>query len=158
MVKLAPIILSCVLLAEPAFHPPYNDWRDLIPPLDVSVDAFDVSVDETDTSGWNELNVTVSAYCLCPKCCGIWSAEHPSRVGTDYVQKTASGTIPEVGRTIAVDPKYIPLGAQVELDGHIYTAEDTGGGVDGAWIDLLCETHEKALEWGLRNKTVRWKK
>lgn len=153
MIKLAPLILALAL--TPHFAPPYNDWRDLIPPLDVSVD---VSVDKTDTSDWNELNVTVSAYCLCPKCCGKWSAEHSSRIGTDYVQKTATGTIPEVGRTIAVDPKYIPLGAQVELDGHIYTAEDTGGGVDGAWIDLLCETHEQALEWGLKSKTVRWKK
>lgn len=151
MVEIAPIILSCVLLTEPAFHPPYNDWRDLIPPLDVSVD-------KTDTSDWEELTVTVSAYCLCPKCCGKWSAEHPSRIGTDYVQKTATGTIPEVGRTIAVDPKYIPLGAQVELDGHIYTAEDTGGGVDGAWIDLLCETHEEALEWGIQTKKIKWTK
>lgn len=152
MIKLAPLILALTL--TPHFAPPHNDWRDLIPPLDVLVD---VSFDETDTSDWNELNVTVSAYCLCPKCCGIWSAEHSSRIGTDYVQKTASGTTPEVGRTIAVDPKHIPLGAQVELDGHIYTAEDTGGGVDGAWIDLLCETHEQALEWGLKSKTVRWK-
>lgn len=32
-----------------------------------------------------------TAYCTCVKCCGIWSAEHPSRVGTDYVQRTKSG-------------------------------------------------------------------
>lgn len=156
MIKLAPLILA-LTIATPMFHPPYNDWRDLIEPIPFEKVMGSKEEAYSDTSGWNELSVTVSAYCLCSKCCGKWSAEHPSRVGTDYVQKTATGTIPEVGRTIAVDPKYIPLGAQVELDGHIYTAEDTGGGVDGAWIDLLCETHDEALKWGLRNKTVRWK-
>ena len=155
MNKLAPLIIVFAAAAT-AFHAPFDDWRDLIEPLDVVIGEIAEAVSDADTSDWNELTVTVTAYCLCPRCCGKWSAQHPSRIGTDYVQKTASGTIPKVGRTIAVDPKYIPLGAQVELDGHIYTAEDTGGGVDGAWVDLLCETHEQALEWGLQSKTVRW--
>lgn len=46
-----------------------------------------------------------TAYCTCVKCCGIWSAEHPSRVGTDYVQRTKSGTIPTADRTVSVDPR-----------------------------------------------------
>lgn len=27
----------------------------------------------------------LTAYCTCVKCCGEWSAEHPSRIGTGYV-------------------------------------------------------------------------
>ena len=55
----------------------------------------------------------VQSYCPCPECCGEWSAEHPSRVGTGYVQRTISGTIPEAGRTVGVDPDVIPLGTHI---------------------------------------------
>lgn len=65
-----------------------------------------------------------TAYCTCVKCCGIWSAEHPSRVGTDYVQRTKSGTIPTADRTVSVDPDVIPLGTVLIIDGHEYIAED----------------------------------
>lgn len=65
-----------------------------------------------------------TAYCTCVKCCGIWSAEHPSRVGTDYVQRTKSGTIPTADRTVSVDPDVIPLGTVLIIDGCEYIAED----------------------------------
>lgn len=50
--------------------------------------------------------------------------------------KTATGTIPEVGRTIAVDPKVIPYGSKVILNGHTYIAEDTGGAIKGNRLDI----------------------
>lgn len=95
-----------------------------------------------------------TAYCTCVTCCGIWSQDHPSRVGTDYAQKTASGTVPTAGRTISVDPDVIPLGTVVVIDGHEYVAEDTGSAVKGNIIDIYFAFHEGACEYGVQNKTI----
>lgn len=95
-----------------------------------------------------------TAYCTCVKCCGIWSQEHPSRVGTDYVQKTASGTIPTAGRTVSVDTEIIPFGTVLIIDGHEYIAEDTGSAVKGEIIDIYFESHEAAIEYGVQYKTI----
>lgn len=97
----------------------------------------------------------VTAYCSCPKCCGVWSKDHPSRQGTDYEQHTTSGTIPVAGRTVAVDPDIIPLGSKILIDGHEYTAEDTGSGVKGNHIDIYFDSHEEALEWGVKTLEVQ---
>ena len=94
------------------------------------------------------LTVSITAYCPCVSCCGIWSAQHESRIGTDYVQKTSSGTIPTAGRTIATDPKVIPAGSRVIIDGHEYIAEDTGGGIKGNRIDIAFDTHDEAMAFG----------
>lgn len=104
--------------------------------------------------GW----FTVTAYCPCVECCGVWSAEHPSR-GEDYVQKTASGTIPAEGRTIAVDPDVIPYGTTAYFEGPDglltgYVAEDCGGAINGNDIDLYFESHEAANRWGIRELDV----
>ena len=87
-------------------------------------------------------------------CCGIWSSEHPSRVGTDYVQRTKSGTIPTAGRTVSVDPDVIPLGTAIIIDGHEYIAEDTGNAVKGNTLDIYFDSHEAAVEYGVQKKTI----
>lgn len=86
---------------------------------------------------------STTAYCKCEKCCGIWS-DSP----------TKSGTIPQEGRTIAVDPDIIPLGTQVIIDGQIYTAEDTGSAVKGNVIDIYFSDHEKTEEYGRQEKNI----
>ena len=100
------------------------------------------------------LTVKVTAYCSCVKCCGVWSKDHPSRQGTDYEQYTTSGTIPVAGRTVAVDPDIIPLGSKILIDGHEYIAEDTGSGVKGNHIVIYFDSHEEALEWGVKTLEV----
>lgn len=95
-----------------------------------------------------------TAYCTCVKCCGIWSAEHPSRVGTDYVQRTKSGTTPTADRTVSVDPDVIPLGTVLIIDGHEYIAEDTGSAVKGNIIDIYFDSHELTVEYGVQMKTI----
>lgn len=115
-------------------------------------------VTEDDTTAQEPYEVfeaKVTAYCSCPKCCGIWSKDHPSRQGTDYEQHTTSGTIPVAGRTVAVDPDIIPLGSKILIDGHEYIAEDTGSGVKGNHIDIYFDSHEEALEWGVRTLEVQ---
>lgn len=98
---------------------------------------------------WNVIeNCRVTAYCPCRKCCGK-DPGHPA------YGITSSGTTATQGRTVAVDTSVIPYGSEVEIDGHIYIAEDTG--VYGGWIDKFYASHQAALEWGDRRLTVRWR-
>lgn len=85
----------------------------------------------------------ITAYCNCSKCCGKWAGG-----------PTASGVMPKAGRTIAVDPKVIPLGTKVIIDGKVYVAEDTGGAIKGNRIDMYFATHSEALNWGVRYRNV----
>lgn len=85
----------------------------------------------------------LTAYCTCPKCCGEYSDG-----------MTATGTKATAGRTIAVDPKVIPLGSKVVINGFEYTAEDTGGAIKGNRIDILFPTHQDALNFGVQYAEV----
>ena len=68
--------------------------------------------------------------------------------------RTATGTVPTVGRTVAVDPSVIPYGSQVIINGHTYIAEDCGGAIKGNRIDILFETHKEALQFGVQYAEV----
>jgi 3D (Asp-Asp-Asp) domain-containing protein len=68
---------------------------------------------------------------------------------------TATGTVATAGRTIAVDPKIVPYGTSVEIEGvGVRVAEDCGGAIKGNRIDLLFETHEEALNFGIQTRQV----
>ena len=54
----------------------------------------------------------------------------------------------QAGRTIAVDPRVIPLGSKVRMNGREYIAEDTGGAIKGRRIDLFVDSHSKAMKFG----------
>ncbi|WP_248924532.1 3D domain-containing protein [Paenibacillus hamazuiensis] len=65
--------------------------------------------------------------------------------------KTASGTRPAEGRTIAVDPRIIPMGWWVYIDGIGFRrAEDTGGAIKGNKIDVYFESDSYAKRFGLK--------
>lgn len=83
-----------------------------------------------------------TAYCPCSKCCGK----------SDGITKT--GVKATQGRTIAVDPKVIPLGSIVIIDGHEYIAEDVGGSIKENRIDLFFDSHKEALDFGVQYKEV----
>lgn len=97
----------------------------------------------TPTPSYRTLTVKTTAYCGCPSCSGQWGTQ------------TATGTQCVEGRTIAVDPSIIPLGSKVEIDGHIYTAEDVGGGVKGKHIDIYFASHAATDAWGVRYKNIK---
>ena len=67
---------------------------------------------------------------------------------------TKSGTVPQTGRTIAVDPTIIPLGSKVMIDNQVYIAEDTGGAIQGKIIDLFYNTEQESAEYGVQYKEV----
>lgn len=53
--------------------------------------------------------------------------------------------------TIAVDPRVIPLGTKVYVDGYGYAiAADTGSSVKGNFIDVFFNTYKEACNWGLK--------
>ena len=95
-------------------------------------------------------------YCLCIRCCGVWSWEHPNNINNpNFVQRTASGTIPAVGRTVAVDNSRIRFGTELYISGFGWrVAEDTGSAVTGNIIDVFVETHNEALQLG-RMRNIR---
>lgn len=82
-----------------------------------------------------------TAYCSCVKCCGK----------SDGITK--SGVKVHKG-TLAVDPKVIPLGTKVYIEGMgWFIAEDTGN-FSGKRVDIYMETHEKALQFGRKKVNV----
>ncbi len=59
-------------------------------------------------------------------------------------------------KAISVDPKVIPLGTKVYVEGYGEAiAADTGGAVKGKKIDVFMSSKTKALNWGV--KTVKIK-
>lgn len=77
-------------------------------------------------------------------------------VGSPGYGRTATGVKAKAGHTIAVDPKVIPLGWWVFIDGIGYRrAEDTGGAIHGHKIDVFVSTEAEAVQFGRkRNRTV----
>lgn len=68
--------------------------------------------------------------------------------------RTATGTVARVG-VIAVDPKVIPLGTRVYVEGYGYaTAEDTGGAIKGNRIDVFLNSNSECINWGRRNVKI----
>jgi 3D (Asp-Asp-Asp) domain-containing protein len=58
-------------------------------------------------------------------------------------------------KLIAVDPRVIPLGSKVWVEGYgIAVAGDTGGAIKGHKIDVLVPTTSKALQWGRRTVKI----
>lgn len=73
--------------------------------------------------------------------------------------QTATGTWPEEGRTVAVDPTVIPLGSELVINGIPgYIAEDTGGAIKGNRLDIYMGSGEtarmKAKQFGRQNVEV----
>lgn len=100
---------------------------------------------------WNDVfNVTL--YTTCPRECSK-DKEHR------FFGITYSGVRAVPYRTIAVDPKVIPLGSiLVDAEtGYVFIAEDTGNKVKGKHVDLFVgqatETNKKLLnDWGQRKR------
>lgn len=68
---------------------------------------------------------------------------------------TASGVPVSRGIT-SIDPKVIPLGTKLYIEGYGYAiAADTGGAIKGNRIDLYMETKEEAFKFG-RKKVKVW--
>lgn len=88
--------------------------------------TFDVN-DYEEPIVYDDCHVT--AYCNCEVCCGEYAWKYTTSTGTEAIE----------GITVAVDPRVIPYGSIIELDGHFYIAQDCGGGINGIEIDVYVD-------------------
>lgn len=97
---------------------------------------------------------TLTAYCSCQKCCGSYALNRPVDENGNEIVYGSIGVRLEAGVSIAVDPRVIPYGTQVVIDGHTYTAHDTGGNIEGNRIDVYFDDHQEAWDFGTQYAEV----
>jgi 3D (Asp-Asp-Asp) domain-containing protein len=69
--------------------------------------------------------------------------------------RTATGTWPKKG-LVAVDPRVIPLGTRLYIEGYGYAiASDTGGAIKGNIIDVFFDSKQECYKWGRRRVRVQ---
>lgn len=83
-----------------------------------------------------------TGYCPCRRCSSGWGG------------RTSTGAIARANHTIAVDPRVIPYGTKVMINGIVYTAEDMGSGVNGKHVDIFYNTHGEARLQGVQYAEV----
>lgn len=103
----------------------------------------EVQAMSTDAGSLRSLGTfKTTGYCPCNICSEGWG------------RHTSTGAMASANHTIAVDPRVIPYGSRVMINGVIYTAEDRGGGVKGNHIDIFFNTHGETRAYGTRNAEV----
>ena len=76
--------------------------------------------------------------------------------GTDGRGITRSG-VPTHWGVVAVDPRIIPLGSELIIEGMgdtVFKALDTGGGILGRWIDVWFASDREAVQHGVKHQAV----
>jgi 3D (Asp-Asp-Asp) domain-containing protein len=88
------------------------------------------------------LTMVATGYDGCYKCNYPYYGQ-PSYIG-----------LPLARGIVAVDPNVIPMGTKLYVEGYGEAiAADQGGAIKGNRIDLFFDTHQQALNWGM--KTVK---
>ncbi len=135
-----------------------------------AVPRVDTAQADAEVAGFSgdELEMLVTGYCNCGKCCG-WRKKwflfgrpvyshgkmkgSPKKVGV-----TASGAVAAKG-TIAADPSVYSFGTRMAIPGYgLGTVQDTGGAIKGAHIDIWFPSHAAAIAWGARKVKVKVKR
>ncbi|MBF4502301.1 DUF348 domain-containing protein [Savagea sp. SN6] len=95
-------------------------------------------------AGGKEFYVEATAYTpYCTGCSGISAAGINLRANPNL-------------RLIAVDPRVIPMGSKVWVEGYGYAvAGDTGGAIKGNRIDVLMQTKSQAYSWGRKKVKIK---
>ncbi len=100
-------------------------------------------------SAKRELTVVATAYTADPSENGTYGGRVLTAMGHDLTSN------PNM-RIIAVDPKVIPLGSKVWVEGYGEAiAGDTGSAIKGNRIDVLMGTKSKAMNWGRQTVKVK---
>lgn len=98
----------------------------------------------TAPSGGREMTVTATAYtAYCEGCSGTTAYGINLRANPNQ-------------KVIAVDPRVIPLGTKVWVEGYGEAiAGDTGGAIKGNKIDVFIPSHEGAVKWGVKKVKIK---
>jgi 3D (Asp-Asp-Asp) domain-containing protein len=67
---------------------------------------------------------------------------------------TATGATCKAGRTVAVDPKVIPYGTRIYIDGIGERIAEDCGGFRGKVVDVYFKTAAECWDWGKRQREV----
>ena len=96
----------------------------------------DIPPENTGDSSWTYYgDCTVTFYCNCEACCGVYAGGN-----------TASGAYPTANWTVANGS--LPFGTIVYIDGlGTYCVEDRG--VGGDWFDIYVNDHSEIPGWGM---------
>ena len=97
---------------------------------------------------WETVQMRVTAYCPCPKCCGEYA---------DGV--TACGHKIQPGEAfVAADERY-PFGTEMIIasynNGKPVKVLDRGGAIRGDRLDVFFHSHTEALQWGVKYLDVK---
>ena len=79
----------------------------------------------------------VTAYCPCYECSEGWE------------DMTSTGVRAKSNHTVAVDPKVIPYGSVLFVNGVEYRAEDCGGEIRNKDLDIYFDTHSEVEAFGV---------
>ena len=97
---------------------------------------------------WESIQMRVTAYCPCRKCCGKYS---------DGV--TACGHKIQPGDTFVAADKRYPFGTEMLIPGYSNNQPvqvlDRGAAIKGNRLDVFFATHQEALEWGVKYLEVK---
>ena len=116
--------------------------------LNEELDVANITISELRSKGYKLLYV--GDFKLTHYCCE--KRKHICGTGDGI---TATGTQVTAGRSIAVDPKVIPYGTQVYIEGYGFRiAEDCGGAVKKQHIDIAVDTHDEAMKMGVTSGGV----
>ncbi|MFS0774458.1 ubiquitin-like domain-containing protein [Neobacillus sp. 3P2-tot-E-2] len=109
----------------------------------VGTKELDIQVSRGAETG-TEFYVNTTAYtAYCNGCSG--------RTATGFDLRANPGA-----KVIAVDPRVIPLGTKVYVEGYGYAvAADTGGAIKGHKIDVFFPTKTEAFRWGVRKVKIK---
>lgn len=110
----------------------------------VGTKAINDTASRGEVAGGREMTVTATAYtAYCNGCSG--------RTATGFDLRSNPNA-----KIIAVDPRVIPLGTKVYVEGYGYAvAADTGGAIKGNKIDIFFSSKSKAYQWGRKQVKIR---
>jgi len=111
-------------------------------PIEQPKEEVQVSSDVEESV--KEMTVTATAYtAYCKGCSGT------TAIGIDLRANPNQ-------RVIAVDPRVIPLGTKVWVEGYGEAiAGDTGGAIKGNKIDVFIPSQKSAMAWGVKTVKIR---
>lgn len=113
----------------------YNTNHSLAVTLQQEIDTLTQQKSKLEESQTYVGQFKLTGYCACSICCGKWANGI-----------TASGAKAVEGITVAADPRVLPLGTRVYIEGiGERVVQDTGGAIKKNKLDIYVSYHSKAF-------------
>ncbi|MBN2272544.1 MAG: 3D domain-containing protein [Sedimentisphaerales bacterium] len=114
----------------------------------LDADANETTAKVEQTREWQTVQMRVTAYCPCEKCCGKYS---------DGI--TASGHKIRPGDVFVAADREYAMRTEMIIAGYNNSEPvkvlDRGGAIRGDRLDVFFYTHQEALNWGVRYLDVK---